>query len=313
MEPATYQRLVSAFVDQDGSAGKRLQELITTSHWRSLLGNEAALQCKLARSSYVADQLQVEGKTVLDFGSGMGFLSGFMATRAEQVVGVELLDEHRAISRHLADEVFGVGERARFVASIDELEDESVDVIMLNNVVSHVDRPVAFLVGLLKKLKVHGQLFIEDNNNFGSAWIRRRNRKLWVRRDGEYRAKRVAHVRHAHPGVDAERVADRTYGMSYDEIDEAAAQNGGGAPFDPQLLRDRAPLDPDTGILHENAFTPHELVTIMFNLGMVVTRVSPKYLFDYKKAPVATALFKALPRLALRLSPAFELTAVKRR
>lgn len=311
MDAEIYERLLEAFV-REGPQRSELDELVTARHWRHLLGNEHALRCKVDRCEYVADLLQVDGKHVVDFGSGMGFIAGFMATRASRVTGVELQAERRVLSDHLARDLFGTGDRATFVGSIDEIGDESVDVLMLNNVISHVDRPLPELVKMLAKIRPGGQLFIEDNNNFAAAWIRRRNRRVWARRDRRYRETRLEHLRRHHPDVDADAVADRTYGMGYAELDRAASHDVDGVPYDPDLLRSRAPLDPDTGILHENAFHPHELETILFNMGMVVTRMAPKALFDYRKQPLVTALFRAAPSLALRVSPAFEITAVKR-
>ncbi len=310
MDAEIYGRLVDAFV-REGPERDRLEKLVTARHWRYLLGNEGALRCKVDRCEYVADLLEVDGKHVVDFGSGMGFIAGFMATRAARVTGVELQAERRVLSDHLARDLFGTEGRARFVGTIGEIEDESVDVLMLNNVISHVDRPLPVLVEMIAKIRTGGTLFIEDNNNFAAAWIRRKNRRIWARRDRRYRETRIAHLRENHPGVDAEAVADRTYGMGYEELDRAAS-DGGDVPYEPSLLRRRAPLDPDTGILHENAFHPHEMETILFNMGMVVTRMAPKALFDYRKRPVVTAAFRAVPRLALRVSPAFEITAVKR-
>ena len=52
--------------------------------------------------------------------------------------------------------------------------------------------------------------------------------------------------------------------------------------------------------------------TLLFNLGFVPVRTGAKHVFDYKRAPLASWVFKTFPRLSLNVSPAFEVLAAKK-
>ena len=291
--------LTEAFVEGDSALAAGLRERCTTSHWDPMLGSQEALDCKLERSAYVGRVIEADGARVLDFGSGMGFLACYLAAHgAREVVGVEVLDEHRQASAYLAESVFRAP-NARFVKTTDELEEGSFDAVVLANVVSHVYDPCRVLVRLADLLAPGGRLFVEDNNNLSSPIVRRRLPGMWAREEANYREKRVAEL--------GRRAAD-AYGLSFEQTrfwaDRGLSRVAG--------LRRHAPLDPDYLIYHENAFRPDELVTIVFNCGLAVQWVRPKSVFDFKRNSVVSRLFERFPRLGLHVAPAFEILSVKR-
>jgi hypothetical protein len=90
----------------------------------------------------------------------------------------------------------------------------------------------------------------------------------------------------------------------------AQADFWAGRPDRPSL-RGYAPLDPVREIYHENAFHPRDLAHALVNVGFAVRDVRPKYVFDFKTKRIASLAFRLLPSLAIHVSPAFEVTAVR--
>jgi hypothetical protein len=165
-------------------------------------------------------------------------------------------------------------------------------------------------------------IFIEDNNNLQSPLVRHQLRtRVWPgeRHAGDlvYRKQREEHIRAACPevpGSEVDAMADATYGLTFSEIDAFVDYRltQGPEPFPTEALRRHAPVEPDTGQYHENAFRPSEVETILFNMGFAPVRTGPKYVFDYKQNPFVSWVFRTFPRLSLNVSPAFEVLAAKK-
>lgn len=317
MNNVTMEAILSSFSSREDSAFKTLEGSINTTHWRSMIGDRSAVECKCNRSQYILDKLELHGKRVLDFGSGMGFLSNYLAWAGSgYVVGIEVLPESRATATALQSEVF----KTRNVEFLPELPQDSIrfDAALLCNVISHLHRPIEVLTQILALLRPGGKLFIEDNNNFQSPLVRRRNLKLWNRTDIEYFPSRLRHVESADslhpPGTNASDLAHLTYGLTYEEISTliTASKLEYLTESDLRWLRTKAPIDPDTNIYHENAFTADEVECILFNMGCIIREKIPKHVFDFRSHPFVSWCFRSFPRLALHVSPAFEVIAVKK-
>lgn len=292
------ENLDAAFLYPETNLGQRLRELAGTSHWDRMLGDRAALECKLSRCAYVSSLLQTREKRVIDFGSGMGFLSCYLAADgALRVRGVEILEQHRETSNFLAREVFGV-ENVEFAETADGIEPEGIDVALLTNVISHVYRPLETIAQLRDLLIPGGVLFIEDNNNLGSWFVRHRLPPTWQRAEDSYVELRRSVVGDA---------ADETYGLTYEQAQFWSTRSRS----DLASLRTRAPLDPESVIYHENAFYPDELASILQHAGFAIRALRPKYVFDFERRPLVSRLFVQFPRVALRVAPAFEIVAVR--
>lgn len=317
MNSHTYSRLQQAFVKTDTELSGSLVSLVKTSHWDNMLGNEDALKCFIDRCSYVSNLLNTRGKLILDFGSGMGFLSSYLADNgAKHVTGVEILETHRRVSAFLAEQVFMVN-NSGFIASIEGLPTSYFDIVLMMNSISHVSHPIEVLIKLVSLLKRDGLLFIEENNNITSYLIRRRNRRIWKMADIEYQDKRLKYIETHYPDLQTSagrRIAKMSYGLGFDEIDHLVEsyQVGGKYPYNLRSLRDHAPFDPETGIYHENAFLPTELDTILFNMGVISRSIRPKYIFSFRRHDLVSWLFQHFPRPSLYISPSYEILAVKR-
>ena len=115
-----------------------------------------------ALQSFVPD---LAGKSILDIGSGFGFLLAEAKTGgAASVLGVEL----SIAERKYADETLGVETLAR----LDDIPgDARFDIITLFEVIEHVPEPGVFLKQAQEYLKPGGSLII-GTDNFESAVVR---------------------------------------------------------------------------------------------------------------------------------------------
>jgi len=91
--------------------------------------------------AFFADNVN-EGDTVLDIGCGNGALTCDVAKRAERVVGVDL--NEKSIS--LARQRYSRGNIKYSCGNVlNDLPDERFDVVILSNVLEHIDERVKFL------------------------------------------------------------------------------------------------------------------------------------------------------------------------
>lgn len=291
------ERIYAAFTDEDSQLFAELESRRVSSHWNAMVRSPQAVTMKLRRCAYVFDQLNVASGSILDLGSGMGFLSGYMASRGADVVGVELVPQLRATAEYVAAQLFRTT-RARFVASTNELERDSFDAVVMCNVVSHLDNLNRVLIDTAALVKPGGRLFVEDNNNRQSVLHRRAHRRQWLADDVGAARRRAA----IDPGRE-----NLSYGLSVEEIERWRGRDLG--PL--QRLREFAPYDLRNGMYHENWFTARELELLLFHSGFAPLEHRSKHVFDYRPHRLAAVVFRRVPRLSLYVAPAFELTAVR--
>jgi len=297
-------------------------EVILGDHFIHMKDHLAGVTCKIEQSLYLGKLIRSPGGRVLDLGSGCGFFACVMAASgADSVIAVEPHQPFVRVARFLAEEVFQV-ENIEFVPTIEDVPPESVNAVTLINSISHVWQPLRMLLNLVQILKPHGLLLIEDNNNLESFLCRRKLKKTtWPgdRWDGDfrYRPMRVKRIRELGPGLadrQVEALADETYGMVYPEIERFVRHrlDTETAPFDTAYLKNRAPANPEVVMYHENAFTVKELEMLLFNAGLTPILSTPKYVFDFKRNPLVSTIFKTFPKLSLKVSPGYEVLAAKR-
>ena len=104
-----------------------------------------------------------KGKTVLDIGCGAGGKTMYYASLGvEKIYGVDILEKYRAEAEALAEEL-GVNDKFNFVsgdASNLPFEDNSIDTIIMNDAMEHVDHPEAVLKECLRVLSPKGRLYL---------------------------------------------------------------------------------------------------------------------------------------------------------
>lgn len=102
-------------------------------------------------------------KVVLDLGCGAAGKSLFYASKgAKKVLGVEILEKYRTEAEKLAADL-GLQDVFQFIAADAAnlpLEDNSVDTIIINDAMEHVDRPEAVLAEVRRVLKPGGRCYL---------------------------------------------------------------------------------------------------------------------------------------------------------
>jgi SAM-dependent methyltransferase len=318
-------RLEEAFNIKSAQLYRKLENLaqdIAGDHIEYMKNNSKAIDRKITQSLYVGKRIKNKDARIIDFGSGCGFLSCVLAaTGAEYVVGVEIAEPRIKVGKFLSKEVFRI-QNVDFISSAESLPPESFDAALLINSISHIQEPLKVLLSIKQLLKKYGLLFIEDNNNYESFIIRRRLKNhVWPGEglDGEhvYRPMRLEYIKTLHPNIqecEALFLADETYGLNYSETKSFVNywQEHKKKPFDNKQLKRYAPVNPARGSYQENALRPRELETILFNLGLVPIGYNSKYIFDFKKNWFVSFIFKSFHRLSLKISPGYEILAVKK-
>lgn len=243
---------------------------------------------------YLRDMLRLarfdpEGKTVIDVGCGFGFTLLTLADwGARCALGIDsykpMIDTVKAYLR-LIDPA--VAERISVEvgdAAVLPYPDETADLVISKEAISHYRDVQGFLREAHRVLCFGGRMVIVDGNNGANPRIVRETRRIWrafERGDvGEveghdpgipYRQRRLEIVRAHAPDLDAECVADRTFGMTKAEVERAcdAVRSGGFVerPYDAAAV----PLDPDTGAVIERLFDPFQLGREIAEMGFRVT------------------------------------------
>ncbi|KAJ2325152.1 hypothetical protein IWW51_002922 [Coemansia sp. RSA 2702] len=118
--------------------------------------------------------LGIEGKDVLDLGSGSGrdcYVAAALVGREGSVTGVDMTDEQLAIARENVDEfgkILGYAPKLRFVTGyIEKLEEagvesESVDICISNCVINLSPNKRQVLEGVYGSLRTGGELYFSD-------------------------------------------------------------------------------------------------------------------------------------------------------
>lgn len=114
--------------------------------------------------AFIRQNFDLNGKRILDFGSGMGGMSLWYAQNWDCTVrGVDIDGQHVAIAEHLRSKhnVRGVSFEKRDLVS-DPITDEKFDVIFLNDVAEHIPYPILEKIFLefYKVLSPNGRIFV---------------------------------------------------------------------------------------------------------------------------------------------------------
>ena len=105
----------------------------------------------------------IKGKKILDFGSGFGLVSQFLAEN-NKVVAIEAQEEMLfAYSNHRYEKILGSLEQVK------KFESESFDIVLCHNVLEYIDENcrVNYLSELKRVLKRDGKLSIIKHNQVG--------------------------------------------------------------------------------------------------------------------------------------------------
>jgi SAM-dependent methyltransferase len=92
-------------------------------------------------------QLKRLGRKLLDIGAGPGYLCHVAAALGWQAKGVELSEKALRIGRQFLDVDY---------VQLDEIQDQSLDVIVCYHILEHMEQPQGFLTKIHAKLKPNG-------------------------------------------------------------------------------------------------------------------------------------------------------------
>jgi ubiquinone biosynthesis O-methyltransferase len=115
----------------------------------------------------------IKGKKVLDLGCGAGRLSLFAAKYAKEVFGIDYIEKAIDYANNFAE--ITKSKNITFqVGDLDLFKNEKFDVILISDVLQHVDDPLKTLKQCHKILKKNGLVIISipNFNNFrGHVWL----------------------------------------------------------------------------------------------------------------------------------------------
>lgn len=126
--------------------------------WQYEKGSETI---KFYLKNYTTEEM-FEGKVVADIGCGAAGKSLYYVSQgAKKVYGVEILEKYRTEANKLAFEL-GFEDRFEFVcanAAKLPFDDDSVDTMIMNDAMEHVDEPEKVIAECLRVLKKGGRLY----------------------------------------------------------------------------------------------------------------------------------------------------------
>lgn len=117
---------------------------------------------KFYRKRYSVEEM-FAGKTVVDIGCGAAGKSLYYAScGAKKVIGVEILPKYRQEAEELALQL-GLADKFEFVsadAAALPFEDNSIDTVIMNDAMEHVDEPEQVIAEVLRVLRKGGRLYV---------------------------------------------------------------------------------------------------------------------------------------------------------
>ncbi len=131
----------------------------TYAQWQYEKGEETI---KFYLKNYTQDEM-FKDKTIVDIGCGAAGKSLYYAScGAEKVIGVEILEKYKKEAETLAEDL-GLTDKFSFVtadAGNLPFEDESIDTVIMNDAMEHVDHPEEVLKEIKRILKKGGRLYV---------------------------------------------------------------------------------------------------------------------------------------------------------
>jgi len=288
---------------------------------------------------HIFDITQAENKNVLDIGCGFGLISIHLAALGAQMVhAVDANEEKISILQKIL---------SRFNPPLNNIEvklsdalnlnykDNYFDVIIANEIISHMRAPDTFICEMSRVLRQGGILYIKDGNNAMDIIGRRRRRNFWKGREYGPIDKtsirgtekpipwvlvRREIIQEKYPQIDTHSLdflAKETAGMYGDEICVAVEEY-----LRKGQISDNLPdfkfRDPITGEYNELEFNPYNLKRSLEKNDFSVEILRP---YSPKRPPLtpkcilvnlAIDTIRALHPLSMVVAPHFEIKAVKK-
>lgn len=119
--------------------------------------------------------------TVVDVGTGTGFVAAGLAGGVASVVGVDNSPAMLAVARESLD-ALGADNVTLLEGPVDALplEDDSVDVAVANMVLHHAPDPAAMIAEMARVVRPGGRIGVTDEMAHDYEWMRTEQADLWL-------------------------------------------------------------------------------------------------------------------------------------
>lgn len=237
------------------------------------------------------------GKRVMDFGCKYGHLAPLLLSRGcSEVVGVDAQADYIKFGNLVMGELYPSVRLVQSAEGLIPLQAESVDVVIMNEVISHVNP--AFLDTVWREtarvISKNGTLFISDGNNSANPWVQQVLPELYgkwengpdgVRTDRDvvdqcYLSMRKERIREQRPELSEEQIellaanTSGLFGGALQRVVDEFASTG-------QLIRrpyrpGDCPVHPgESGVVMERGFHPRQLELALLEYGFQARQLRP--------------------------------------
>jgi SAM-dependent methyltransferase len=242
--------------------------------------------------------MEFSNKVVVDFGCKYGHLLPlFLAMGAKEAIGIDVEDEYVEAATSVFENLYSSIEIIRSRNGYIPLQPESVDIVFMNEVISHVNPAYLETVYLetSRILRKGGILYISDGNNVGNAECRKSLIPLYdawengpdgTKTDRDVVTKcflnrRTEIIRNRHPDLDKSEVdylAKNTSGLFGEflntVIDEYVET---GKLIERPYRKGICPTNPcSSGVLMEKGFDPLQIELALSSYGLKSYQVKSK-------------------------------------
>ena len=303
------------------------------TYFRSLFEDPSALSKYSQDCEHIFNICGAQDKNILDIGCGFGIITILLAIfGAKKCIGIDLNEEKISVSKKILSKfdppISNIEVKLGDATKLD-FEDEYFDIVVANEVISHVRDRDSFFCEVNRVLRQDGILYIRDGNSNLNILAHHRVKK--VQRMLEYGPidktllrgtdkpipwilLREKMIKEKYPTIDHKKLkylARETAGMAGDEIfkvvDEYLARG---------RIRQKPAFkfrNPETGEYQEFEFNPYQLKKELKNFGFQGKILKPYFSVQDKgilRKVAAKGITLSYP-LSIMITPNFTIVAKK--
>lgn len=285
-------------------------------YYRDIFANPKKLNYFQNSCRRIFSVTNAKSKKVLDVGCGFGLDSIYLGVLGGKVVGIDVdsekLDVFKKILTYLHPPLDEIEVK---LGDVLELScKEKFDIIICNDVISHVRDLDSCLNKAYALLNRNGLIYIRDGNNKFCIQKRHSRRTIWRNAEPQYKFLRKNMIRdffNLKQEKLIERLAEKTAGLYGEEIFQAVDEYlSKGIIERKKVFRSRNPLN---GFYLEREFSPFALKKRLHKMGFSAKILRP-YFTVKDRSPLITyssQLIKTFHPFSIFASPQFEILAEK--
>lgn len=303
-------------------------------YYRRYFKDVSRFRGMLDEACHISKVTNAKGKKVLDLGCGYGLLLIQMSLFGSgEAIGVDASEGKMKVFRKLISllpesqaDLHAIRPCIGDILKI-EYPDNSFDVVIARETISHVRDLGAFLKEVKRVLKPKGVFFIKDGNNSLDIYGSLSRRRLWKKHEfgpvastglkKPYRIMRKEMIMERCPNLnnkDLVFLVDKTIGMWGEELYKAVDNflNKGILPEPPKFKY----RNPKSGDYAELEFNPYYVKKLLEKIGYKARVIKPFYSYTYSglKGILLTAIGNMISSFhpaSLSIAPTFEIIAEK--